>query len=289
MARPLRLEFSGALYHVTTRGDGGEDIYLSDDNRRLFLDVLGGVVQRFHWTIHAYCLMSNHYHLLVETPEANLSRGMRQLNGVYTQAFNRVHQRVGHVFQGRYKAILVEKEAHLLELARYVVLNPVRAGMVTSPEEWPWSSYRAMVGKECAPDWLATRWILTGFGETTPAAVAAYVRFVAQGSSPSTTPWENVKHQVFLGSDVFVEAMRSLPFRGGDLREVPQARARPVPRPLAHFADTCANRDSAIAAAYASGGHTLKAIGDYFGLHYSRVSKIVRRDESARQMARGKT
>jgi REP element-mobilizing transposase RayT len=143
MARPLRLEFAGATYHVTARGDGREDIYLSDADRRLFLAVLGSVAERFNWTIHAYCLMSNHYHLLVETPEGNLSKGMRQLNGVYTQDFNRTHHRVGHVFQGRYKAILVEKEAYLLELVRYVVLNPVRAGMVRTPGEWPWSSYRA--------------------------------------------------------------------------------------------------------------------------------------------------
>jgi REP element-mobilizing transposase RayT len=150
MARPLRLEFAGALYHVTARGDGREDIYRAEGTRRLFLDVLGGVYRRFHWVVHAYCLMTNHYHLLVETPDANLSKGMRELNGVYTQRFNRTYDRAGHVFQGRYKAILVQKEAYLLELARYVVLNPVRARMVRAPGEWPWSSYRAMIGEVVA-------------------------------------------------------------------------------------------------------------------------------------------
>ena len=131
MARPLRLEFSGALYHVTSRGDRREDIYLDDADRGNYLSVLSEVCDRFNWLVHAYCLMSNHYHLLIETPDSNLAMGMRQLNGVYTQRFNRRHARVGHVFQGRYKAIIVQKDSYLLELARYIVLNPVRARMVT--------------------------------------------------------------------------------------------------------------------------------------------------------------
>lgn len=141
MARPLRLELAGALYHVTSRGDGREDIYRSDEDRVAWLETLGQVCERFNWVCHAYCQMSNHYHLVIETPEANLSKGMRHLNGVYTQRFNRSHQRVGHVFQGRFKAILVEKDSYLLELARYVVLNPLRARMVRRLENWPWSSY----------------------------------------------------------------------------------------------------------------------------------------------------
>jgi putative transposase len=130
MTRPLRVEFPGAVYHVTSRGDGREAIYVDDTDRDCFLAVVGQVLDRFAWRCHAYCLMGNHYHLLIETPEANLARGMRQLNGVYTQRFNRQHGRVGHVFQGRYKAIVVQKDKHLLELCRYVVLNPVRAGVV---------------------------------------------------------------------------------------------------------------------------------------------------------------
>ena len=146
MARPLRLEYSGALHHVTSRGNGQAAIYLGDEDRRDFLRLLGGVVEQARWRCHAYCLMDNHYHLLIETPEANLSKGMRQLNGPYTQRFNRRQGRVGHVFQGRFKSILVERDAHLLEVARYVVLNPVRAGMVRSVKDWPWSSYRATAG-----------------------------------------------------------------------------------------------------------------------------------------------
>ena len=146
MARPLRIEFPGALYHLTSRGDGREDIYRGDGDRRMFLSLLADVCERFNWWGHAYCLMANHYHLLMETPDANLAKGMRQLNGVYTQHCNGVHGRCGHVFQGRYKAILVQKETYLTELARYIVLNPVRAGMVSRAEDWPWSSYRATTG-----------------------------------------------------------------------------------------------------------------------------------------------
>jgi len=130
MSRPLRLELAGGFYHVTSRGDGREDIYLSVADRQAWLEVFGQVCKRFNWVCRAWCQVTNHYHLLIETPEANLSQGMRQLNGVYTQRFNRAHGRVGHVFQGRYKAILVERDSYLLELARYVVLNPLRAGMV---------------------------------------------------------------------------------------------------------------------------------------------------------------
>ena len=151
MARPLRIELSGGLYHVTSRGDRREVIYLDDSDRVNWLALLGHVCRRFNWACHAYCLMDNHYHIVVETAEGNLSKGMRQLNGVYTQYINRTYNRIGHVYQGRYKAILVEKEIYLLELARYVVLNPVRAGMVKDIEEWPWSSYPAMIGESSSP------------------------------------------------------------------------------------------------------------------------------------------
>ena len=178
MARPLRLEFTGALYHVTSRGDGRDDIYLSDDDRFAWLDTFAHVCKRFNWVCHAYCLMTNHYHLLIETPDANLSNGMRQLNGVYTQNFNRAHQRVGHVFQGRFKAILVEKDSYLLELARYVVLNPLRAKMVRRIEQWPWSSFHATCGQAAKPEWLNTDFILSQFGAQRARAIAKYVDFV---------------------------------------------------------------------------------------------------------------
>ena len=136
MARPLRIEYDGALYHITSRGNERKAIFRDDEDRVGFLEALQKVNERFNWICHAYCLMNNHYHLVVETPDGNLSKGMRQLNGVYTQYFNRKHHRVGHIFQGRYKSILIEKESYLLEVSRYVVLNPVRAKAVKKPEDW---------------------------------------------------------------------------------------------------------------------------------------------------------
>ena len=212
---------------------------------------------------------------------------MRQLNGVYTQAFNRSHHRVGHVFQGRYRGIIVQKENYLLELARYVVLNPVRARMVDSPEKWPWSSFRATVGEEPAPEWLEIRSILAWFGAEESEAVDDYLRFVAEGRDVPS-PWVQLKHQVFLGSDTFVDSvMRKVP-SGRDLREVPQSRPRPQAQPLEDYARAHPERNRAILAAYSSGGYTLRQIGDYFGIHYSRVSKIVRADGHMKRKAQGK-
>jgi len=277
MARPLRIEFAGALYHVTSRGNGREDIYLDDSDRELFMVVLGEACSLFNWTVHAWCLMSNHYHLLVETPDSNLSRGMRYLNGVYTQRFNRTHSHVGHLFQGRFKAILVEKEAYLLELARYVVLNPVRAGMVESAEQWSWSSYPAMVGLSGCPEWFDREWLLGNFGESNRSAVRQYMRFVADGVLQSS-PWSMLKNQIYLGSDRFVEKVQSdLPSRQQKLSEIPKAQKRSMPKSIEEYLTMTSSRDEAIVAAYKSGGYTLQDIGSHFGKHYSTISRIIHR------------
>ncbi len=279
MARPLRIEYPGALYHVTSRGDRRDWIYLDDEDRQGFLGLLGEVVETFNWAVHAYCLMGNHYHLLVETPEANLGRGMRQLNGVYTQRFNRRHARVGHVFQGRYKAILVEKDAYLLELARYIVLNPVRAGLTEEAGEWPWSSYRATAGLDPRPQWLSVDWIRAAFSPRPEAAGAAYQQFVAEGVGQGG-PWEQLTGQVYLGSEAFVrEVAEKGVAESSD--EVPRAQRRPAPPALADLAEAHP-RDEAVARAYASGGYTLREIGEHFGLHYSHVSRIARKGKEAK-------
>ena len=203
MSRPPRLEYPGAVWHVTARGNERRDVFRDDADRELFLSILGRTVELFRWKLHAWVLMGNHYHLLVETPEPTLSRGMRQLGGLYTQAFNRRHRRAGHLFQGRFKSVLVEKESHLLELCRYLVLNPVRAGAATSARAWRWSSYRATTGLTAAPAWLETEWTLRQFGASRRKAEERYRAFVAGGKKAGFEPWAAVRHQIYLGSDEF--------------------------------------------------------------------------------------
>jgi putative transposase len=277
MARPLRLEFSGALYHVTSRGDRREAIYLDDQDRREWLMVLALVCDRFNWVVHAYCQMTNHYHLVVETVEGNLSAGMRQLNGLYTQRFNRRYRMSGHLFQGRYKAILVQKEAHLLELSRYVVLNPVRAQMVELPEDWPWSSYSFAIGDTFAPEWLDTDWLLGQFGTQRAAARRAFKKFVLQGVGlPS--PLLGTKHQLLLGDDDFVKQHQAS-LQEGALRELSIAHKRSLALSLAEYVEQTDNRNEAMAQAYRSGAYTMAEIADYFAVHYMTVSRAVRASE----------
>jgi len=225
MARPLRLEFAGALYHLTTRGNARQKIFLDEEDRQRFLEFLGKEVEQQGWLLYAYCLMDNHYHLLIETPEPNLVAGMRRLNGVYTQAFNRRHRRIGHLLQGRYKSILVDKDAYLLELCRYIVLNPVRAKAVKQPAQWPWSSYAATAGRASAPPWLALKAVQALF-----ASRAAYERFVAQGLGQES-PWVRLRGQIYLGGEEFLKRLeRRLPAR--PVRGVARSQFQPT-RPSA--------------------------------------------------------
>jgi REP-associated tyrosine transposase len=274
MARPLRLELAGGVYHVTTRGDRREDIFLNEEDRERWLEILGSVCQRYNWRCHAYCQMTNHYHVVVETPEANLAKGMRQLNGVYTQTVNRHHDRVGHVFQGRYKAILVEKDAYLLELVRYVVLNPVRAGMVAEAAEWPWSSHRAVLLQRSAESWLDRDWILGHFGKQRRVAARKYADFVRAGAGlPSI--WDALQGPIALGGESFVKQLRQAHSSERDLREVPRSQRRTISKSLAEYR-SLSDGPAGMAQAYLSGNYTLQEIADHFGVHYSTVSRAVK-------------
>ncbi|WP_317201791.1 transposase [Janthinobacterium sp.] len=234
MARPLRIQFAGGLYHVTSRGNQREAIYLSELDRLTWLAIFPQVCQRYKWRCHVWCQMTNHYHIVIETLEPTLVRGMRQLNGVFTQYINRAHRRVGHVFQGRYKAILVEQESYLLELARYVVLNPVRAGIAGKAEDWKWSSYHSMLTPELAPEWLETQWLLGQFSNVQKGTAVAYRDFIGEGAD-SAPIWADIKGQIFLGSEEFLLDMQALVDTDAPLPEIPRAQQQAPDKPLMPF------------------------------------------------------
>lgn len=280
MTRPLRIEYPGALYHVTARGNAQQDVFLNDHDRLLFLDVAGNALASYKGICHAYCLMSNHYHLLLETPDGNLSQLMRQINGVYTQRFNGRHGRVGHVFQGRFKAIIVDKDEYLLQLCRYIVLNPVRAKMVHAPGQYEWSSYNATAGKTQGPDWLFNDWLLSHFGQDKAAAQYEYRRFVSAGLA-TDSPWGELKGQCLLGGEAFVEKLLPHLRAKQPLRDIPIA-SRHAHRPA--LADiftptaiaTKRTRNEAIRSACLDHGYKQRDIAEHLDLHYTTVSNILR-------------
>ena len=280
MARPIRLEFPGAIYHVTTRGNGGDDVFVDDQDRLQFLTVLGEVISRTGWLVHAYALMNNHYHLLIETPIDNLSRGMRQLNGVYTQRFNSSHGSGGRVFQGRFKAVVVEREPFLLDLCRYIVLNPLRLKAVKNISRYRWSSYRATAGEVQAPAWLKTDWVLSHFGRSSAVAQRKYAEFVDAGVSlPS--PLTRVKSQVLLGSAAFVKKLKQRLLNKAENKRDKKTPRRPALNslfPLKVRKDKSL-RNEAIKQAYQAYGYTMAAIADAAQIHFSTVSKVVKMGE----------
>lgn len=279
MARPLRIEFAGAVYHITARGNARQDVFLGDDDRESFLELLSRVCDRYQWFCHAYCLMTNHYHLLIETQNSTLSKGMKHLNGTYTQAFNRRHQRIGHVFQGRFKSILVDKDSYLLELSRYIVLNPVRAGMVRSARDWRWSSYRATAGQSAAVSGLTTDWILGHFSQHRGRAQRAYRDFVKQGKN-QPSPWKSVKNQIYLGSEEFIDTVQAKLNPEQSLDDIPKAQKLKPVMPLEYYLSHYADRKLAMAEAYLSGHYTLAQVGAVFGVSYATVSRAVKAREN---------
>ena len=208
MSRPQRIEYPGALYHVTSRGNEKGAIFWEDRDRRKFLSLIDAAHQRYEILLHAYLLMPNHYHLLIETPRGNLARVMHDLNGVYTGYVNAVRKRTGHLFQGRYKAIVVEKDRYLLELSRYIHLNPVRAGLVKLPGQYAWSGVHYLLGAADATAWFDADFTLRMFAESRRDARAAYREFLRQGLEKKS-PLEDVYAQCMLGSTSFIAAVKS--------------------------------------------------------------------------------
>jgi putative transposase len=297
MSRPLRLEFPGAIYHVTSRGDRREAIYRDDQDRHEQLAVLGQAMARFDAEVLAYCQMGNHYHLVLHTRQANLSRVMRHVNGVYTQQFNRRHGLVGHLFQGRFKAILVDRDAYLLALCRYVERNPVAAGLVQEVGEWAWSSYRAHIGEAPAPEWLDTDGLqsyLLGRAVTTDKdrALAAR-RFAALVGKPSARDdsfWgAGLRQQVFLGDDDFVQRMQSkVTAQQRANSEFPVAHRKAKPKKvLDDYLQQFDEAGDALAAAYRDGHLTMSAMAKALDLSVPTVSRWIAASERAGVLAVG--
>jgi REP element-mobilizing transposase RayT len=286
MARPLRIEFPGAVYHVTSRGDRREPIYRDEVDRRLHLDVLAAAMDRFDAQLLAYCLMGNHFHLVLHTRQPNLSRLMRHANGVYTQLFNRRHSLVGHLFQGRFKAILVDRDAYLLALCRYVERNPVAAGLVADAAQWAWSSCRAHVGLAPTPPWLDSDGLhgyLLGSPVTTAGqrrlACRRYAALVATADNKADACfWQDgLRGQIYLGDEAFAQRMqaRAQPSRRQH-KQIPRAQRLPQRRWDDWLADCHGDRPLALARAYREGGMTMTQLARDAGLSVSHVSRLIR-------------
>ncbi|MBP6250076.1 MAG: transposase [Leptothrix sp. (in: Bacteria)] len=284
MSRPLRIEFPGAVYHVTSRGDRREPIYRDDEDREAHLAIIAQAMARFDAQVLAYCLMGNHFHLVLQTRQANLSRLMRHVNGVYTQAFNRRHALGGHLFRGRFRAVLVDREAYLIALCRYVERNPVAAGLVPVAREWLWSSCRAHIGEEGVPPWLDGDCLhghLLGRPVKSKAdrkkAVQQYAALVDDEAADASSFWQDaLRGQIFLGDEDFVARMQAQA-PGGQRQavDIPKAQRRVLLDLKQHFAEA-ASRDEAMLSAYRDHGMTMSAIAAAAGLSVSRVSRVIK-------------
>ena len=288
MARPLRITYPGAFYHVTSRGNEQKAVFKSKRDREKFLEYLESASERYNAVIHAYCLMDNHYHLLLETPSGNLPQIMRHINGAYTTYFNLKRGRAGHLFQGRYKAILVEKDEYAGELSRYIHLNPVRAKMVEIPEEYEWSSYLAYIGKKKKPEWLYSDFIHGYFGKTTATAQNNYKIFVnGLVKKEYESPLDNAVGSAILGQSDFISDIKEKHLSGKELdKEIPAFKElyeKVSADAIYKEVDNLFGRDEILARNIkiyllkSYSGKKLKDIGKIFGIGESGVSQTSRR------------
>jgi putative transposase len=282
MARPLRIEYPNALYHVISRGNAGGDIYRNNTDRLKHLEWLRKTLILHNVICHAYCLMGNHYHLVIETPDKNLSFFMRDFNGNYSQWFNVRHKRSGHLFQDRFKSYLVEKEFYFLEVLRYVLLNPVRAKLVDHPKKWRWSSYRAIVGEVDGSQWQNTESIYERFGDDVGSAITNFKKFII-GGIKAENPHKSAKNGFILGTDPFVHDVWKK-VKGVEMnKEIPRTErivGRPTLQEIFHDSRNKDDRNDAIKLARYRCGYLCSEIARYLGLDRSTVGKISNTDIS---------
>ncbi len=277
MARPLRFEYPGAMYHVIVRGNRRDTIFEDDEDRTRFLSDLERVAARYGWTILAYCLMGNHYHLLVLVGDTGLKSGMRDLNSAYCQAFNRRRGLVGHVLQGRYKSPIVEEDRYLAVLVRYIVRNPVRANLCVHPAEWPWSSYLATIGRAPTPPFLSPHAVLEHFGQTEAQARLAFERFVE--SDGDDLGWDPLSGRAIMGAQSFVEYHAEFAI-SVDPTEVSRVQRDPSRPTLAEALDQPLS-DGVLLQVQRRWGYSISAIARAIGVHPSTVTRRLRRAEQA--------
>jgi len=288
MSRPLRITYPGAFYHVTSRGNERKDIFKSKRDRERFLEYLESATQRYNAVIHVYCMMDNHYHLLLETPSGNLPQIMRHLNGAYTTYFNVKRKRSGHLFQGRYKAILVDIDEYAKELSRYIHLNPVRAKMVAIPEAYTWSSYQFYIGKQKSPEWLYIDFILSYFGKKVSIAQNNYQQFVTEIISKKyDSPLDDVISSTLLGSPDFIAFIKDKYLSGKepdkDIPALKELTEKVSVQDIFDEVEFVFGKESVLARnvkmylCQRCTGEKLKAIGKYFGISESGVSQANRR------------
>ena len=287
MARPLRINYPGAFYHVTSRGNDRKAVFRSTSDREKFLDYLESATLRYDAVVHAYCLMDNHYHILLETPSGNLPQIMHHINGAYTTYFNVKRDRSGHLFRGRYKAILVDADEYAKELSRYIHLNPVRAGMVERIEEYKWSSLQDYIGLRKPPEWLQRDFILGYFGDNFSVAQKEYNRFITSSEGKeSESPLKEVFASTILGDAGFVEHVKKNFVSSKDIvSEIPVAKAFAEKTSMERifegvdreFSDGRVSRDVKQYLCHRYTGERLRTIGTQFGISESAVSHAVRR------------
>jgi len=295
MARPLRISYPGAFYHITARGNERKQIFLNDRDREKFLSYLGSATERYGASIHVYCLMGNHYHLLLETPSGNIIAIMRHINGAYTTYFNLKRNRTGHLLQGRYKAILVDVDEYAEELSRYIHLNPVRAGVVARPEEYRWSSYQAYIGQRKGEEWLHQDLVLGFFGNTQSKARENYRKFVETAiGQKNENPWINIKHSTFLGSAEFIARIKENHIGGddsaSDIPALKSLKSRPsieeIQKEVASLIELkpAVKKQLTLYLCQRYSGKKLKEIGDCFCIGESGVSQAARRVQTRIQV-----
>jgi len=288
MARQLRIEFPGAFYHITSRGNDRKAVFQTYRDREKFLSYIQSATDRYGAVIHVYCLMENHYHLFIETPSGNLSRIMHHINGAYTTYFNTKHQRTGHVFQGRYKSILVQADEYAKELSRYIHLNPVRAGIVNNPGEYEWSSFRFYISNRKSPKWLKRDMILGFFNSNPITAMINYRDFVyGLLGKEMKSPLEKPPCSFILGSEEFIGEMKERFLRDKKMeRNLPGLREvmdRPDLNMLEKIVDNEIKSDKKLAwqvklyLSHSFSDRKLREIGDHFNVSYSAVTQASRR------------